>query len=567
MSEQTELILGLVGAVGTDLKRVADELRTELHEYGYGATAVRVSDYLQDLPWTDSFADRPEDERTWLAMDAGTRLRVETERGDALALWAISDIVTTRIDESTETVEDGHETYPANLDRRAWILRSLKTPAEVASLRAVYGPRFVLFAAYSPDDQRLEDLRDLIRLSRGTNDESEWLYQPADLIARDRKENLTGGQDVEGTFHQADFFVDASDAKALREDVVRSLEILFGHPFRTPTRDEFAQFMASGAALRSAELGRQVGAAIVTTDGSIVSLGTNEVPKAGGGAHWEEDGAGNREFEVAEVDTNRREQDKIASEIAERLRRRLRDSWPARAVEEISELEEHFGAGLEEELMRSRLQELTEFGRAVHAEMDALLDAVRRGVAVRACTLHTTTFPCHTCARHIIGAGVDRVVFVEPYSKSRALELHAQDLVIGRSTSETAAGTGAHRVRFEPFRGTAPRRYLELFDLRARERVGRHRKASNGTIESSFDKRRAVPVFSDLEPEPFRPTLPAYRRRELLALASFEELSEQLTHSGDQNPCSGPGGLVADDVLSDADDMTGTLGTDKEHES
>jgi deoxycytidylate deaminase len=44
--------------------------------------------------------------------------------------------------------------------------------------------------------------------------------------------------------------------------------------------------------------------------------------------------------------------------------------------------------------------------------MSALLDADRRGVAVQGATLHTTTFPCHNCARHIVGAGIDRVVFI-----------------------------------------------------------------------------------------------------------------------------------------------------------
>ncbi|MEJ7655371.1 MAG: deaminase [Chloroflexia bacterium] len=46
----------------------------------------------------------------------------------------------------------------------------------------------------------------------------------------------------------------------------------------------------------------------------------------------------------------------------------------------------------------------------MHAEMSALLDAGRRGVPVQGATLYTTTFPCHNCARHIVGAGIDRVV-------------------------------------------------------------------------------------------------------------------------------------------------------------
>jgi deoxycytidylate deaminase len=524
MSDQTELVVGLVGAVGTDLERVANELRTEVKEYAYTATVLRMSEYLKDLPWAEDFAGMPEDERIWLAMDAGTKLRTETAHGDALALWAISDIVSERTERASGSVEDESEELPANLDRHAWILRSLKTRDEVATLRAVYGPRFVLFAAYSPDEQREQDLSELIRLSRADADSRNWSHTPASLIARDRDENRARGQDVEGTFHQADFFVDASDPNRLRSDVERSLEILFGHPFRTPTRDEYAQFQASGAALRSAEASRQVGAAIVTYDGSVVSLGTNEVPKAGGGSVWEDSAPDNREFAVSEIDTNRREQDRIAGDLADKVRADLREAASALDPDAREALVEGFGDGLEQRLLDTKLRDLTEYGRAVHAEMAALLDAARRGLSVQDCTLHTTTFPCHNCARHIIGAGLLRVVFVEPYSKSRALDLHAQDLLVGeRNVDDTSV------VSFEPFRGVAPRRYLEMFSIAAKERAGQRRKDDDGRIQREFDKRAARPLFSDLEPEPFRPALPAYRRRELLALGSFEEFSEKLT--------------------------------------
>jgi deoxycytidylate deaminase len=526
--EQSELVIGLVGAVGTKLTNVTDELRAQLAEYRYTATAIRLSTYLADLPWAEGFEGRYEDERIWLGMEAGTRLRRETNHGDALALWAISDIVVERDDKAPSKITDENVEYAANLSRHAWILRSLKTPAEVATLRAVYGPRFVLFAAYSPESQRKKDLAREIRLSRGNNKQSSWAHRPEDLIERDRHENLTGGQDVEATFHQADFFVDASNPSVLEQGIVRSLEILFGHPFRTPTRDEFAQFQASGAAMRSSEPSRQVGAAIVRPDGSIVSLGMNEVPRAGGGSHWEEDGYGNREFEVTSVETNRKEQQRIAQELAESLRDRLKRTCEDLEVERGKKIRKAFGKKLEKALLKETLRDLTEFGRAVHAEMDALLDAARRGVSVSGCTLHTTTFPCHNCARHVIAAGIARVVFVEPYAKSRAVILHSEDVVLDDDGLDEAED---RRVRLVSFRGTAPRRYLEFFDARARGRAGQDRKDSRGRLAKKFDRARAVPVFSDLEPEPFRPALPAYRRREKLALFSFEEISEKLTES------------------------------------
>ena len=40
-------------------------------------------------------------------------------------------------------------------------------------------------------------------------------------------------------------------------------------------------FAAKAAALRTLDLSRQVGAAIFSADGEIISMGSNEVPKAG----------------------------------------------------------------------------------------------------------------------------------------------------------------------------------------------------------------------------------------------------------------------------------------------
>ena len=108
------------------------------------------------------------------------------------------------------------------------------------------------------------------------------------MIERDeREERVPHGQDVRDTFHRADCFVDVDSH--LAKQLARILDIFFGDPKRSPTKDEFGMFQAVAAARRSAELGRQVGAAICTSDGDVISVGVNEVPKSGGGLYWEED--------------------------------------------------------------------------------------------------------------------------------------------------------------------------------------------------------------------------------------------------------------------------------------
>jgi hypothetical protein len=74
--------------------------------------------------------------------------------------------------------------------------------------------------------------------------------------------------------------------------------------------------------------------------------------------------------------------------------------------------------------------------------------------------LYTTTFPCHECTRHVIAAGVQRVVYIEPYPKSLAPQLHDDAIAIDEDTPPH------HKVRFEPFVGVGPRKYMELFTAR-----------------------------------------------------------------------------------------------------
>ncbi|MGH7626994.1 MAG: deaminase [Gemmatimonadaceae bacterium] len=132
-------------------------------------------------------------------------------------------------------------------------------------------------------------------------------------------------------------------------------------------------------------------------------------------------------------------------------------------------------------LRGTRVLSPIEYGRAVHAEMSAIMDAARRGVSVRGATLYTSTFPCHECARHIITAGIDRVYYIEPYPKSLALDLHKDAVSV-----ETDDGA---KVAFLPFVGVAPRQYMNVFGMKTRK------DESTGKMVS-WIARTALPVQS-----------------------------------------------------------------------
>src|SRR5690554_7068769 len=44
--------------------------------------------------------------------------------------------------------------------------------------------------------------------------------------------------------------------------------------------------------------------------------------------------------------------------------------------------------------------------------LSAISDAARNGLKIKEAVLYCTTFPCHICAKHIIAAGIRRVVYI-----------------------------------------------------------------------------------------------------------------------------------------------------------
>ena len=74
------------------------------------------------------------------------------------------------------------------------------------------------------------------------------------------------------------------------------------------------------------------------------------------------------------------------------------------------------------------------------------------------------------CARHIVASGIRRVVYVEPYPKSKAAQLHRDSIEV--DAQKPSSGF----VTFEPFVGIAPRQYQDIFDAQ------NQRKDESGNI-------------------------------------------------------------------------------------
>lgn len=235
-------------------------------------------------------------------------------------------------------------------------------------------------------------------------------------------------------------------------------------------------------------------AAIVSQNGEVVATGRNEVPAPGGGQYSAptDTRPTARDCDVGE-DSNAKERIRIELEIADVIETRLRAEFEevtaklsAAESDLLVQKVDQVRAIVEAALPRTALRDITEYGRAVHAEMSALMSVARTGASTRGATLFCTTFPCHTCAKHIAAAGIARVVFVEPYPKSKARDLHADSIDLvgealeGNRKAELTASLAAERTRFEPFLGVGPRRYFDLFSMRLGTGRRMMRKAENG---------------------------------------------------------------------------------------
>jgi deoxycytidylate deaminase len=166
--------------------------------------------------------------------------------------------------------------------RRAWLVRSLRRPEEVQFLRQVYRPRFVLLGIHAPEALRLHNLTNR-RREKSPSTSGPFEVGAIEDIKHDEQDvTVPDGQSMRTTFAEADFVVDSRSDEALKATLGRTIDILFGDPFATPTSDEQAMAHAYAAGVRSAEMGRQVGAALVDARGDIIATGTNEVPSGGG---------------------------------------------------------------------------------------------------------------------------------------------------------------------------------------------------------------------------------------------------------------------------------------------
>ncbi len=440
-----ELVIGLVSPVGMNTSELASKLQGILADCDYTAVVIKLSSLL---PTDPAPAGESEDQRIRRLIRAGNafcsnnnedsasiaRLGVAAIRAQRLALF--------RSDGDKRSASEIASGRP----RTAYILQSLKRREEVQLLREVYGSQFVLIGSQSSVAVRTENL-----MQRGlsASDPKAKRRIVDDLISVDADDRERLGQNVIDTYPQADFFVRDND----RDEIDRIVGLLLGEPIE-PTVGEYAMYIARASRARSLAASRKVGAAIVVGD-AVVATGYNDVP------------FGQTPDVQLGVDTSETFKRDNLRDTMQRLKTAglLTDGLEGDGVDQAAAA-----------LKGGELMSVIEYQRAVHAEARAIDDATVRGVSPAGGALYVTTYPCHLCYKHALSVRLDRVEYIEPYPKSRAVRMFAE---------------GAEN-RLRPFAGVAPRRYMGIFDDRPA-----FMSDPSGTFPK-HDRRVAQPLLGEL---------------------------------------------------------------------
>lgn len=464
-----ELVIALCGPIGSPLHETAEQICNALREHHYTCVNIRLSDLIKinaiKVGTLIDSSSRFKEIKSLI--DAGDKLR-ENFGSDILAKLAIAKISGDRQSSLGELPDAANENRKSGGKkirsyRFCHIIDSIKNDAELNLLRLVYGDALFSIGVFSTIETRRANLN-----QPGAFSEKEI----EDLVDTDSGEEFAHGQSVRNTFPRCDFFLRVDHAAYSPEEseaipqILKKLRRFFSLIFQssviTPTPEEAAMYASASAARNSACLSRQVGAAITSSTGELLAVGWNDVPQRGGGLYGKppinhgiiHPTKDMRCFALAGgACFNDREKDSILQAIVDSLVKcgLIESNKVTPAKEAIRS--------------NTRVKDLMEFSRAIHAEMHAILTASRiAGERLIGGKIFVTTYPCHSCARHIVAAGINEIYYIEPYRKSMATKLHSDTL------SERA--DDQKKVRLLQFDGVAPRRFIELFEAGDRKKNG-----------------------------------------------------------------------------------------------
>jgi len=289
-----ELVFAVVGHVGSGTSEIATQLKLGLEGEGidgvpFNVEILKAREVIEKTDREGRLNGLKSDtlERSKVLQDLGDEMRSHGDHA-AVARGLVDRIRATRASKVSVELVKGDPVMPDGKPR-AYILDSIRHPTEVALLRRIYDHAFTLVGVVCEPEVRQK------RLTKKYRDAGE--ADAKKFMDRDARDTNDHGQRVSDAFHLADYFVDNTTSRLgaddktpnkdwiLTEDLSRLVKIVLHTEVVRPMDSERAMYAAQGAQASSACLSRQVGACLLDVDGTVVSTGTNEVPRAGGGVY------------------------------------------------------------------------------------------------------------------------------------------------------------------------------------------------------------------------------------------------------------------------------------------
>ncbi len=489
-----EVFIGLVAPLGCDIDPSVEKLEEHLEDKGFCVQRIKITDLILDRKELEKL-DLPKSFIYYLKMELCSEIRFKKGKGYLAAL-------------AVTAIREAREKHPDNCEKRKsslkiiYLIDQIKNEGEHALLSNLYDINYIQISFFSEEKRRNEsleqkfkndsfisrtvlskinksikknakkiigDLGDFIKRKHNSYREKirpdcssrliekDFKELPFDIskekldsnnksqedLEEEKKERIKCGQQISKIFHKSHYFIDLDHLDKKDRQIEKFVEILFGKWKEYPTPEEFGMFLAAGAACRSNfPSDRQVGAAIIDQNGEVLACGSIRAPSASANPTREH-------MLIVEKSY------KKAKEYAKNLEKNL-DNIPPEHIKSKEEIKEFIGS-------------VIEHFPFTHAEMSAISDAAKKGINIKGATLYTTTFPCHLCAKDIVTSGIQRVVFLEAYPKSKAKDLYL-DLISIDSPYEDG------RVIFDTFSGVGPRWYTDVYGIENKLKADQNKK-------------------------------------------------------------------------------------------
>ncbi len=291
---EPELIFGLVGPLGSNVDAAQEALTSELMKVGYTAILVHLT---KDIRSIIPQIKKREVDTYEQKIDLMNQIVSHSGKSDFLARVAIATIASRRVSINQLRGLTPRQSQEFQAPKTAYIIRQLKRQQEVTTLSKVYGKKFIQVSIAVSEQEQFLAVLNIVGRERPELSQSQREDEARKLIKRDRDEaGVEYGQGLINVYHAGDVFV-GGNSNEISSQIARFIEAFFGSNSISPTKDEFGSQLAKTASLRTLDLSRQVGAAIMSPDGDIITLGCNEVPKPLGGNYWCDDEDPQRDIE------------------------------------------------------------------------------------------------------------------------------------------------------------------------------------------------------------------------------------------------------------------------------